>query len=169
MLSGVLLAIFPLLLMVAAIYDLLTMTIPNKLNGLLLLGFVVCTLIVQPPLMSVAAAIGVALVVFFLGFAVFALGQMGGGDVKLMSVICLWFGYTVHSLEFFVLASVYGGILSIAVWIFRRHFVLPKFALGQQWLVNIYEHTKFPYGITIAIAGIQVYPTSQWFAQLSSL
>lgn len=168
MLSGVLLAIFPLLLMVAAIYDLLTMTIPNKLNGLLLLGFVVCAFVVQPPLMTLVEALSVAVVVFFFGYGLFTIGQMGGGDVKLMTVICLWFGYTIHSLEFFILASIYGGILSVAIWLYRRYLVLPRFALEQTWLVNLYEHAGFPYGIAIAIAGIQVYPNSHWFTQLSA-
>jgi prepilin peptidase CpaA len=57
---------------------------------------------------SIAGAVGVLVV----GFGLFLIGQMGAGDVKLMSVLCLWVGYD-NQLVFLVVTALVGGMLAL--------------------------------------------------------
>ncbi|ADZ93309.1 MULTISPECIES: A24 family peptidase [Marinomonas] len=53
-------------------------------------------------------AVGVLLV----GFCLFLVGQMGAGDVKLMSILCLWVGVE-QQLTFLVVTALAGGVLAL--------------------------------------------------------
>ncbi|RYY25735.1 MAG: peptidase [Sphingomonadales bacterium] len=87
--------------------------------------------------------IGVALLVFAFFAGVFALGQMGGGDVKLIGALALWL--PVQPLIWMlILMSLIGGgltLLMMAEKRLRRRSGMPL---------------EIPYGVAIAIATLIV-------------
>lgn len=87
---------------------------------------------------DVAAQVGVALVVFGLFAAAFHFGMMGGGDVKLIAALALWFpvGALVQLLA---AMSIAGGLVTVALMVERR-------IKGGE--------VEVPYGVAIAIAGL---------------
>lgn len=89
---------------------------------------------------DVVLQLGVAALVFALFVGAFAIGQMGGGDVKLIGALALWL--PVEPLVMMlVVMSLVGGALTIVMLIekkLRRH----------EGLLEV------PYGVAIAIAGL---------------
>lgn len=155
----VLLAAFPLLVLMAAICDLCTMTIPNRISLALALVFGVCALVAGLPGQQILLHLAGALLVFTAGFALFALGWMGGGDVKLAAAITLWLGFD-HVVEYLLLAAIAGGILTFAI-LTLRILPLPSFALGWTWLTRLHDRrTGVPYGVALAAAALMIFPGS---------
>ena len=90
-LSWILLGLLAPLLLAACWTDLRTREIPNGLNfaiALLAIPFWWATALAFWP--DVALQIGVAALVFAIFAGAFAMGMMGGGDVKLIGALALW-------------------------------------------------------------------------------
>lgn len=89
---------------------------------------------------DVAIQIGVALAVFAFFFGAFCLGQMGGGDVKMLGAIALWFpfGGLVWML---IVMSLLGGALTLLL-------VIERAVRRNKGEIEI------PYGVAIAIAAL---------------
>jgi prepilin peptidase CpaA len=164
MLAQLCLIVFPLLLIVAAISDLATMKIPNRISLLLVGGFVVAALLAGLPAQQILTSIAGAVIVFAAGFACFAFGWMGGGDVKLAAAAALWLGLG-HHLDYLLLAAIGGGLLTLALLVIRR-IPLPATALRWDWAARLHDRkTGIPYGVALAGAALLVYPaTPLWQA-----
>ena len=127
-------------LVVAAVGDWRSRTIPNWLNGAIaLLAVPYWFALGLDPWPQMALQVGVALGVFALFAILFRFGAMGGGDVKMVAALALWLplGAVVKLL---VVMSIAGGVLTVAMLIPLR---LRKAA----------EQPEIPYGIAIAFAG----------------
>ncbi|HET8611733.1 MAG TPA: prepilin peptidase [Sphingomonas sp.] len=85
-------------------------------------------------------ALGGGALLLFLG--AFALGAMGGGDVKLIAALGLWL-LPVDFLRMIVWMSLGGGLLTLAMLI--RH----------RWK-RAEEPLEIPYGVAIALATIPI-------------
>ena len=92
---------------------------------------------------DVALQIGVALIVFAFFLGAFALGQMGGGDVKMIGALALWLP-VVPLVWMLVLMSLIGGGLTLLMLIEK------KLRRTQGAPLEI------PYGVAIAIAALWV-------------
>ncbi|MBV9884188.1 MAG: prepilin peptidase [Sphingomonadaceae bacterium] len=140
-LAWILLAVLAALLLAACWCDLRARTIPNGLNlavALLAVPFWWSLGLAFWP--DVALHLGVAALVFALFAIAFALGAMGGGDVKLVAAIALWLPYqSVLALLF--LMSVAGGALTL--------FMLIRHKLARRT-----EQLEIPYGLAIAFGGL---------------
>jgi prepilin peptidase CpaA len=158
--------IFPLLVIYAAVSDLLTMTIPNRISLILLAGFVPCALLVGLSPGQVLMHTGAGFAVLAVGLALFAPGWIGGGDAKFAAAVSLWLGFE-HLPEFLLVASIWGGGLTLALLLMRAR-PLPAFALGWGWLTHLHHpKTGIPYGIALSAAALSVYPqTYMWHAAL---
>ncbi|MFS0802310.1 prepilin peptidase, partial [Brevundimonas phoenicis] len=88
-LSLLLLAILPVLAVVAALYDLTTMKIPNWISIALVVGFFPTALALGFPLSVVGVSAGMAVAGLFIGAGMFALNWIGGGDAKLLAAATL--------------------------------------------------------------------------------
>jgi prepilin peptidase CpaA len=154
--------IMPVCLALAALTDLLTMTIPNRIPAVLLASF----LILAPfsgltwPDMGMSVVAGI--VVFAGCFGLFAINVMGGGDAKLLTAAAVWFGFNQSLLVFLVAVSFVGGLLTLAVLLVRSqsNSVL---AMGIPLPASLTTAKKIPYGIAIAIAGFLTYDQSPIF------
>jgi len=151
---------FPAAMAAAAAMDLLTMTIPNRLSAALAIGYFVVAFLAGAPFSEIAlhAACGVVILVFT--FTLFTLGWIGGGDAKLAAATAVWIGWA-NVLDYGLGASVFGGVLTLAILVLRR-WPLPQWLARQQWLARLHEHGGgVPYGIALAAAGLFIYPDTQ--------
>jgi prepilin peptidase CpaA len=140
-LSWILLGLLGALLLAACWCDLKSRTIPNGLNlAVALLAIPFWWSIGLPLWPDAALQIGVALIVFGLFALAFAMGAMGGGDVKLVAAVALWLPATAVMVLVFVM-SVAGGVLTLAMFIRHR-------------LARRKEPLEIPYGVAIAFGGL---------------
>jgi prepilin peptidase CpaA len=89
---------------------------------------------------QMAQQIGLGVAVFALFAVFFALGGMGGGDVKLLGALGLWFPL-LTLVNFLLVMSILGGLLTLIVWV--RH----------KW-TKAEGAVEVPYGVAISIAGL---------------
>ena len=169
MVVAAILLVFPLCLAFAAISDLLTMTIPNRVSLIMVISFAVLAPLSEVALPAIGMhALGAA-IVFGICFALFALNVMGGGDAKLLSAAALWFGCAPVLLTFLAYVSVIGGLVTLAILLIRSqsNTIL---AIGLPIPNSLLLAKKVPYGIAIAIGGFMAFPSSPLFlAALESL
>jgi len=152
---------FPGLMAFAAFSDLFTMTISNRLSLALAGGFAVLTVVSGLPLPAIGMHVGAAALVLVASFLLFTQGWIGGGDAKLAAATALWFGFD-HLLDYLIYASLFGGVLTIAILQFRR-WPLPEVLARQGWIQRLHERAGgVPYGIALAAAAMVIYPQTGW-------
>lgn len=140
-LSWILLGLLAAMLLACCWWDLKTRTIPNWLNLAIALLAVAFWMSVELPLWpEVALRVGVAFVAFWVFAAAFAMGAMGGGDVKLIAALALWLPWQAVLVLVFLM-SIAGGVLTLGYLI--RH----KLAKRE-------EKLEIPYGVAIAFGGL---------------
>lgn len=153
----------PALLIFAALYDVLTMTIPNYISISMTAAFFAAALLSGFGAEQLLLHSGAGLAVLAVGIGFFAAGWVGGGDVKLAAATSLWLGFD-FLLEYLFVASLYGGLLTFMV-LALRNFPLPAFATRWVWLDRLHDPSNgVPYGVALAIGGILVFPTSPIWA-----
>ncbi|WOE74614.1 A24 family peptidase [Alterisphingorhabdus coralli] len=91
---------------------------------------------------DIAIQIALALGVFTIFTGLFALGAMGGGDVKLLSALALWFSWQ-DMLMLVLVMSIAGGILTL-------------FMAMVHTIRRSKGNLEIPYGVAIAFAGLWV-------------
>ncbi|WP_417310588.1 A24 family peptidase [Devosia sp.] len=164
-LSSLALLIFPVLMAFAAISDLLTMRISNRLVYTVLLGFAVVAIVAQLPLETIGMHLACAAAALAVTFSFFAFGWIGGGDAKLVAATALWLGFSMM-LQYIVFASLLGGALTLIILGFRRWPLSPRLR-NVVWLDRLHdEKTGVPYGIALAAAALLIYPDTLVFQQL---
>jgi prepilin peptidase CpaA len=152
-----LLGVFPFLLILAAIWDLATYTIPNRLTVALAATFPVFALFVGMMPIQIGYHLLTGLCAIVLGFALFALRFVGGGDAKLFAAAALWFGFR-HFLIFALTASVIGGAMTLAILAFRK-VPLPQILCRHAWIMRLHdERAGIPYGVALASGALVVLP-----------
>ena len=143
MFTEFLLGLLALLLVVAAVVDIRTFTISDKLSLTVALLAPVFWLSIGLPLWPDATTqIAGSLIVFALFAAAFYAGMMGGGDVKLAAALALWFAPTA-TIRFLVYMSIAGGVLTLLV-------------LGLHRLRKREGRPEVPYGVAIAFGGLMI-------------
>jgi prepilin peptidase CpaA len=150
----------PLLLMIAlsicmlwvVVSDASRYIISNRLNAVLLALYVVAVIVL--PIPGWLPAIGAAAIILAVGLGLFALGLMGGGDIKLLVVLSLWTGWSIATPQFIFLTGIAGGVLVFAVLLARA--VLPPILRRnnpERALPRLLTKKQpVPYGIAIAMA-----------------
>jgi prepilin peptidase CpaA len=155
------LLLFPAMMAFAASSDLLTMTISNRISLILIAGFFALACVSGMSLHDVFCHIGAALAVLAVTFVLFARGWIGGGDAKLAAATALWLGFD-HLTEYLLYASVFGGVLTLALIRFRL-MPLPAALAEQDWIKRLHRlDAGVPYGIALAAAALLIYPDTGW-------
>lgn len=90
------------------------------------------------PGMAIQLAVGGVALLIFMG--AFALGAMGGGDVKLIAALGLWM-VPPDFLRMLIWMSLGGGLLTLAM-------------LARKWLRKIEGPLEIPYGVAIVVATV---------------
>ena len=164
MLEAAALLFFPALMAFAAISDLLTMRIPNRISIALAISFIAlafaCGLSPKEILLHIACGASM----LTLGFGMFAKGWTGGGDAKLAAATGLWLGFDNLG-QYALFASALGGLLAVLLLGLRK-WPLPGVLPAREWIACLHEPaTGIPYGIALAGAGLILYPeTAIWLA-----
>jgi len=141
--TGLLLALLAAILVFAAVTDLRTFTISNRLNlTIALLAPIYWWSAALSPWPGVAIQLGAGAAVFLLLAIAFYAGMMGGGDVKLAAAVALWFSPAV-TLKFLVLMSLAGGVLTLAV-------------VASHRLKRREGRPEIPYGVAIAFGALAI-------------
>ena len=122
--TEILLGLLALLLVVAAVIDVRTFTISNRLNlAVALLAPLYWWSVGLPLWPDVAIQLGSRRGrVRYCSRWPFYAGMMGGGDVKLAAALALWFS-PIRRLQFLVFMSIAGGVLTLVVLVRHR---MPK-------------------------------------------
>ena len=129
-------------LLVAAFTDLRRRQIDNWLNAGVALGAPLFWYASGLLLPDIGYQLAIALAAFAVCAGLFAIGAMGGGDVKLLTALALWIEPTSF-LRLIIIMALAGGLLTVifgAMHIIRRNR----------------EKIAIPYGIAISIAGLWV-------------
>lgn len=129
-------------LLVAAFTDLRRRQIDNWLNAGVALGAPLFWYANGLLLPDIGFQLAIALAAFVVFAGLFAIGAMGGGDVKLLTALALWIEPTSF-LRLLIIMALAGGLLTVifgAMHIIRRNR----------------EKIAIPYGIAISIAGLWV-------------
>lgn len=139
--ADILVAILAAMLIVAAFGDLRARIIPNWLNAAIAVTAIpywwLSGLAFWPDIMlQIALAAGL----FGLFAALFAIGGIGGGDVKLIGAIALWLPL-MAMVKLLVIMAMVGGLLSLLMLV--RH----RLKRGE-------GEPEVPYGVAIAFAGM---------------
>lgn len=92
---------------------------------------------------DVGIQIGIAAVVFLLFFGAFCIGQMGGGDVKMLAALALWLPLQ-PLIWMLILMSLLGGALTLLL-------------LAEKKIRRREAVPEIPYGVAIAIAALLVF------------
>ena len=133
------------LLIAAAVTDLRARIISNRLNlavaALAPLWWLANGYALWPD-MAVQLLVGAA--IFTLFAALIALGMMGGGDVKLLTALALWFPWQAI-LSLVVLMALLGGVVTLVTVIHHKM----THRLGQP---------EIPYGVAISLAALWLLP-----------
>lgn len=130
-------------LVVAAVIDVQTFTISNRLNAAVAAGAPLYWLsIALNPWPGMAIQLAAAAIVFAVLAGAFFAGMMGGGDVKLASALALWFS-PVSTVKFLVLMSLAGGVLTLAI-------------LGWHRTQRRDGRPEIPYGVAIAFGALAI-------------
>lgn len=136
-----LMAVLAVLMIVAAISDLRSRSISNRLNlgmAVLAVPFWIATgLSIWP---DVPMQLGAAFAVFLVFVGLFAVGAMGGGDVKMIGAVMLWIPLPLF-LPTLTVMAIAGGLLSAIM-------------LVQSKIRPSDKAIEVPYGVAIAAAGL---------------
>ena len=141
--TGLLLVSLAALLVVAAVVDVRTFTISNRLNlTVALLAPLYWLSFALSPWPGVAVQLAAATTVFLILAGAFYAGMMGGGDVKLAAALALWFP-PASIIKFLVFMLLAGGVLTLVLVVWHR----AKRREGRP---------EIPYGVAIAFGGLVI-------------
>ena len=136
------LALLTALLVTAAVTDIKSRIISNRLNAVIALLAVPWWFAIHLTGYEILFQIGLALGVFTLFAICFALGMMGGGDVKLLAALGLWLPLT-RLLVMIEVMALAGGLLTVGILIAHKLRKAP----GKP---------EIPYGVAIVGAALLI-------------
>jgi len=142
------------LVLAAAVGDIKTYRIPNAISVALLALYPFFALTAPYPV-ALLASLGVMATVLALGFALFSLRTVGGGDVKLLTALSLFAGPALV-MDFVLVVAVAGGVIAVAMMSDRTRFALASAfeQVGAPTLRNAMMAVSIPYGLAIAAGAV---------------
>jgi len=179
LISYALLAALATALLFAAVTDLRRREIDNWLNAGIALAAPLYWLAAGLDWVTVLFQIVLALLTFLVACALFAMRQMGGGDVKLLTALALWF-VPGSFVQLVIIMGVIGGAASIAMavsnmqrlpgeslrdsvstvvaalWVLGACALAYGTATGQPMIASAAIGTLLPAGWLLDLAGIVV-------------
>jgi prepilin peptidase CpaA len=153
-----LLLIFPALVVVAALKDVTSYTIPNWISLALIAAFAPVALVSGASLATLGLCLASGLVALLVGMGMFAAGWIGGGDAKLFAASVLWLGWPA-ALPFMLVTGMAGGALTLGLLSLRSGWFEPVLAGGPAWLRKLgAQGGDIPYGVAIAVGALAAFP-----------
>ena len=157
------LLVFPALVILGGVRDLVSYRIPNWISLALIAGFAAAAGVglvagVAPGALGIDVAVGAAALV--LGVAMFALRWIGGGDAKLFAAAALWIGWPA-AVTYLAATCLAGGALAALLLALRSTPVRALALSGPPWFARLTEPGEsVPYGVAIAVGALAAFPAS---------
>jgi prepilin peptidase CpaA len=165
MLVAAIFIVFPFCMAYAAISDMLSMTIANRVSLLLVATFLIIAPLTGMTWSDYGWHLAAGVVVLSVTFTLFAIGGMGGGDAKLLAATALWMGFGQELMQYLVYSAAFGGLLTMLILVYRRS-PLSVYTGHNIFLRNLADRdVGIPYGIALGLGGIATYPNTalvQW-------
>ena len=165
MLVAAIFIVFPFCMAYAAISDMLSMTIANRVSLLLVATFLIIAPLTGMTWSDYGWHLAAGIVVLSVTFTLFAIGGMGGGDAKLLAATALWMGFGQELMQYLVYSAALGGLLTMLILVYRRS-PLSVYTGQNIFLRNLADRdVGIPYGIALGLGGIATYPNTalvQW-------
>jgi prepilin peptidase CpaA len=153
-------SVFPLLVVVAALTDATTFLIPNRLSAALAVAFIPAAFLMGLPLPVIGVCLIVGVVALLFGIAMFAAGWIGGGDAKLFAAAALWLGWPAMG-SLLAWTALAGGALAVALLAARKATSPVLAARGPAWVGRLLAPKgDVPYGVAIAFGALAAFPAS---------
>lgn len=153
------LSLFPAMMIAAALSDLSTMTIPNRISAILVLGFFPTALMVGLSPAEAAAHVGVGVAALLVGATMFALRWIGGGDAKVLAAAGLWLGLDGMP-NFLMWTAVAGGFFAMSLLSAREYAPL-YVGRAPRWVGRLLTpNGDIPYGVAITAGALAAFPES---------
>jgi prepilin peptidase CpaA len=153
-------SVFPLLVLIAALTDATTFLIPNRLSAALAIAFVPAALLMGLSPAAIGVCLVVGLAALLVGIGMFAAGWIGGGDAKLFAAAALWLGWPAVG-PLLVWTGIAGGVLAVGLLAARKAPVPVLVMRGPAWLGRLLEPKgDVPYGVAIAFGALAAFPAS---------
>jgi len=160
LLSMLMLLVFPAMVILAALKDVASYTIPNWIPLTLIAAFPLAALAVGLPLPAMGTAALAGVIALFAGMAMFAARWIGGGDAKLFAAAALWLGLPAAT-SYIFFTCLAGGLLAGLLLAMRSARMRPVLAAGPGWLAKLSEPGgAVPYGVAIAVGALAAFPLS---------
>lgn len=155
--------VFTVILVAAAIGDLRTRRIPNRLVAVLAVFGVLFSVVQSPGLAAVSRAGGGLLVGLACWLPFYAMGWLGAGDVKLYAAAGAWLG-PMRALDGALVGALAGAVLSL-IWMVKAHGLQDSvrtlgLAAGTPQMLApgssgpTSRRSTLPYGIAIATGAL---------------
>jgi prepilin peptidase CpaA len=158
-----LLLVFPALVILGAVRDLVSYRIPNWISLALIAGFMAAagaSLAAGAPAADLGVNLAVGVAGLVAGVAMFALGWIGGGDAKLFAAAALWIGWPAAT-TFVAVTGLAGGGLALLLLSLRAPVLRPLVLAGPAWFARLGEPGEsVPYGVAIAVGALAAFPAS---------
>ena len=158
--TALIMGLFPGLMVYAAMTDLIDRRIANWVSLALLAGFVAFALASGMGFGQFGAHLGVAFLAFVVGFGAFALGTMGGGDVKLIAASMIWFGpqgAATYAIAF-SLAGLAITLVFVALRLDSMQYLLSSNPLTRPFAGRDPTGRDIPYGLAISSGALFLLP-----------
>jgi prepilin peptidase CpaA len=154
------LSLFPVLVIIAALTDIASFTIPNRLTLLLAACYLPVALILGRPFGEIGIGLAIGVGALVVAVAMFAAGWIGGGDAKLFAGVALWLGWPA-SAPFLMVTALAGGGLALLLLNARATWLKPYLAGAPPWLDKLTTNGEaVPYGVAIALGALVAFPQS---------
>jgi prepilin peptidase CpaA len=158
--------IFPVLVIMGALRDLTSYTIPNAISLALAAAFPVAAVMLGVPLAVIGVSVAVGVVALIAGMGMFAAGWIGGGDAKLFAAAALWLGLPA-ALSSVLFTGLAGGALAAGLLGLRSARVRAVMPAGPAWFNRLVQPGEnVPYGVAIAVGALAAFPSSALVAHL---
>ena len=141
--------IVAVLLVAAAAEDAVRLRISNLIVLLVLVGAIVAAVVAGPEL-ALWKNFVVFLALLAIGTPMFAAGKLGGGDVKLLAAVGLWFDFA-GALWMIVAVAFAGGLLALLILLLRSFGWSEEI---RRRVVLLRPRGGIPYGVAIAAGAL---------------
>ena len=162
MFAYLLLSVFPAALLIAAANDIYEFKIPNWISIVLIAAYPLAGYALGASYHVMMEGVLIGAAVLTIGFILFAVKIIGGGDAKLFAATAPWLG--LGSLGIFLFNTALSGlILTMTIMMFRRLPLLPVCAHAP-WLIRLHERKKdIPYAVAIAAGALLSFSQTPYF------
>ena len=141
--------VFAILMLAAAAEDAVRLRISNITVLLVLIGAIVAAFVAGPEV-RLWQNLVVFLALLAVGTPMFAAGKLGGGDVKLLAAVGLWFDFR-GAVGMLIAVALAGGLLALLVLVVRSIGWSDEM---RRRVVLLRPGGGIPYGVAIAAGAL---------------